>query len=157
MQLSWLEQLICNQQVVGSSPSIGSIIQFIDILGRYSSGQRGQTVNLLVLPSQVRILLSPQPTYYNAGVAQLVERQPSKLNVAGSNPVSRSTRSSQTTCTADVAQGQSVSLVRKRSRVQISSLALKINTKLLYIMHLTRNTCQVLLLIQNKCNKILTN
>ncbi len=32
-------------------------------------------------------------TYWNlifAGVAQLVERQPSKLNVAGSNPVSRS-------------------------------------------------------------------
>jgi hypothetical protein len=27
-----------------------------------------------------------------AGVAQLVERQPSKLNVAGSNPVSRSTK-----------------------------------------------------------------
>ncbi len=26
----------------------------------------------------------------HAGVAQLVERQPSKLNVAGSNPVSRS-------------------------------------------------------------------
>ncbi len=28
---------------------------------------------------------------HHAGVAQLVERQPSKLNVAGSNPVSRST------------------------------------------------------------------
>ena len=28
--------------------------------------------------------------YIIAGVAQLVERQPSKLNVAGSNPVSRS-------------------------------------------------------------------
>ncbi len=27
-----------------------------------------------------------------AGVAQLVERQPSKLNVAGSNPVSRSSK-----------------------------------------------------------------
>ena len=27
----------------------------------------------------------------NAGIAQLVERQPSKLNVAGSSPVSRST------------------------------------------------------------------
>jgi hypothetical protein len=27
---------------------------------------------------------------HRAGVAQLVERQPSKLNVAGSNPVSRS-------------------------------------------------------------------
>ena len=57
MQLSWLEQLICNQQVVGSSPSIGS--QFFKIMGRYSSGQRGQTVNLLFLTSQVRILLSP--------------------------------------------------------------------------------------------------
>jgi hypothetical protein len=33
----------------------------------------------------VRIVLIPR-----AGVAQLVERQPSKLNVAGSNPVSRS-------------------------------------------------------------------
>ena len=29
----------------------------------------------------------------SAGVAQLVERQPSKLNVAGSNPVSRSKKS----------------------------------------------------------------
>ena len=28
----------------------------------------------------------------SAGVAQLVERQPSKLNVAGSNPVSRSSQ-----------------------------------------------------------------
>ena len=72
----------------------------------YSSGQRGQTVNLLFLTSQVRILLSPQFSFcifyifmnsistliyqLNARVAQLVERQPSKLNVAGSNPVSRS-------------------------------------------------------------------
>ena len=49
VDLSWLEQLICNQQVVGSSPSIGSTkVKIIDILGRYSSGQRGQTVNLLV-------------------------------------------------------------------------------------------------------------
>ena len=63
-------------------------------MGRYSSGQRGQTVNLLVftfagsnpaLPTnEVEILK------LKAGVAQLVERQPSKLNVAGSNPVSRS-------------------------------------------------------------------
>ena len=50
---------------MGSSPSIGSKNVLIklhfgeDISGRYSSGQRGQTVNLLVLPSQVRILLSP--------------------------------------------------------------------------------------------------
>ncbi len=32
----------------------------------------------------------PTIVLYYAGVAQLVERQPSKLNVAGSNPVSRS-------------------------------------------------------------------
>ena len=67
IQLSWLEQLICNQQVVGSSPSIGSYLSFL-FLGRYSSGQRGQTVNLLAQPSQVRILFSPQKT---ARIAQL--------------------------------------------------------------------------------------
>ena len=83
IQLSWLEQLICNQQVVGSSPSIGS-------WGRYSSGQRGQTVNLLATPSQVRILFSPHQINGNARVAQLIERQPSKLRVAGLSPVSRS-------------------------------------------------------------------
>ena len=39
-----VEQLICNQQVGGSNPPVGSV--FAD-LGRYPSGQRGQTVNLL--------------------------------------------------------------------------------------------------------------
>ena len=48
----------------------------------------GQTVNLLACafggsnPSL--------PTYFIAGIAQLVERQPSKLKVAGSRLVSRS-------------------------------------------------------------------
>ena len=37
-----VEQLFCKQQVGGSNPSIGS-----NILGRYQSGQMGQTVNLL--------------------------------------------------------------------------------------------------------------
>ena len=46
------EQLICNQQVIGSSPIIG----FMD---GFPSGQRGQTVNLLAMPSKVRILLHP--------------------------------------------------------------------------------------------------
>ena len=46
------EQLICNQQVIGSSPIIG-------FMGRFPSGQRGQTVNLLAMPSKVRILLRP--------------------------------------------------------------------------------------------------
>ena len=54
------------------------------------------------MPSKVRILPSPPKfdplgrraneaeTNANAGVAQLAERKPSKLGVAGSNPVSRS-------------------------------------------------------------------
>ena len=46
------EQLICNQQVNGSSPFIG----FMD---GFPSGQRGQTVNLLSTTSKVRILLHP--------------------------------------------------------------------------------------------------
>ena len=56
-------------------------------MGRYQSGQMGQTVNLLAyayggsnpsLPTQI------------AEVAQLVEHQPSKLRVASSNLVFRS-------------------------------------------------------------------
>ena len=51
-----------------------------------------QTVNLPAMPSEVRIL--PSPPYSvplgRAGIAQLVEREPSKLGVAGSSPVSRS-------------------------------------------------------------------
>ena len=46
------EQLICNQQVIGSSPIIG----FMD---GFPSGQRGQTVNLLQIASVVRIHLHP--------------------------------------------------------------------------------------------------
>jgi hypothetical protein len=36
------------------------------------------------------VIISGPPTRFRAGVAQSVERQPSKLNVAGSRPVSRS-------------------------------------------------------------------
>jgi hypothetical protein len=66
----------------------------------YPSGQREQTVNL---PAHAFEGSNPSPTmedpeYWSAhrfghrrtaGVAQLVERKPSKLDVAGSNPVSR--------------------------------------------------------------------
>ena len=97
---STVEQLICNQQVVGSSPIASSIVGrtnsvkltvFYQIAGdkeRYPSGQREQTVNLPATPSKVRIL--PSPPLVVAGIAQLVERKPSKLGVAGSSPVSRS-------------------------------------------------------------------
>lgn len=86
------EQLICNQQVVGSSPSASSVYELngtgrpavggqglvarnghpqdrggIGLLrlqvssreGGFPSGQRGQTVNLMAMPSQVRILHPP--------------------------------------------------------------------------------------------------
>ena len=52
-----VEQLICNQQVGGSSPSTSSITQLN--MGEFPSGQRGQTVNLLSLTSLVRIQLPP--------------------------------------------------------------------------------------------------
>ena len=70
--------------------------------GRYPSGQRGQTVNLLAyafggstppLPTTCSMrarALRAQPRTSMGGNSSAVERQPSKLGVAGSNPVSRS-------------------------------------------------------------------
>ena len=55
---SMAEQLICNQQVIGSSPIIGFGIK-PNNMGEFPSGQRGQTVNLLAPPSVVRIHLPP--------------------------------------------------------------------------------------------------
>ena len=52
------EQLICNQQVTGSSPVVGFIKPLMK-RGGFPSGQRGQTVNLLATLSKVRILLRP--------------------------------------------------------------------------------------------------
>ena len=59
------EQLICNQQVIGSSPIIG-------FLGEFPSGQRGQTVNLLAVLSVVRIHHPPPKKKY-ADVAELAD------------------------------------------------------------------------------------
>ena len=53
------EQLICNQQVAGSSPITSSN------MGEFPSGQRGQTVNLLLIASVVRIHpLPPSKPHY---------------------------------------------------------------------------------------------
>ena len=60
-----VEQLICNQQVGGSSPSTSStfIREIFRVnMGEFPSGQRGQTVNLLLLASMVRIHLLPPET-----------------------------------------------------------------------------------------------
>jgi hypothetical protein len=62
--------------------------------GRYPSGQRGKTVNLLAYAFGGSN--PPLPTTFDmtmldaCGNSSAVERQPSKLGVAGSNPVSRS-------------------------------------------------------------------
>ena len=53
-----VEQLICNQQAGGSSPSTSSTSSSL-YLGEFQSGQMGQTVNLLSLTSVVRIHLPP--------------------------------------------------------------------------------------------------
>ena len=73
------EQLICNQQVIGSSPIVG----FMD---GFPSGQRGQTVNLLAPPSKVRILLHPLANMACADVAQLAEQLICNQQVVGSTP-----------------------------------------------------------------------
>ncbi len=59
-----VEQLICNQQVGGSSPSTSSKQSLLYFkagfhMGEFPSGQRGQTVNLLSTTSVVRIHLLP--------------------------------------------------------------------------------------------------
>ena len=61
------EQLICNQQVNGSSPFIG----FFFYMDGFPSGQRGQTVNLLAKLSKVRIL--PHPPLFNQIAFSLTE------------------------------------------------------------------------------------
>ena len=59
-----------------------------ELLEGYSSGQRGQTVNLLALPSEVRILPPPQfrmmRVWYNGRTSAL------QADDAGSIPATRS-------------------------------------------------------------------
>ena len=63
------EQLICNQQVAGSSP-IASSIRDSFYMDGFPSGQREQTVNL---PSQTSVVrIHPHPPLY-AGMAELAD------------------------------------------------------------------------------------
>jgi hypothetical protein len=109
-----VEHRFCKPKVRGSSPLASSEAglfakrapgaRSFDFLEGCPSGQREQAVNL---PASAYEGSNPSPSTAVhclrpgispgaagrsdlAGVAQLVERQPSKLNVAGSNPVSRS-------------------------------------------------------------------
>ncbi len=90
---STVEHLICNQVVASSILAIG-LVGTHPWEERFPSGQREQTVNLPAYafggsnpPLSTSMIVSSMG---RAGIAQLVEREPSKLGVAGSNPVSRS-------------------------------------------------------------------
>ena len=77
------EQLICNQQVIGSSPIIGLIsIEIINFISR--DGAVWKLVGLITRRSQVQIL-SPLLKFY-AQIAQLVEQRTENPRVAGSIP-----------------------------------------------------------------------
>ncbi len=106
-----VEHLFCKQVVRGSSPLASSIVPHLS--EGCPSGQREQAVNLpayafvgsnptpstssgpgcIAREAQLRLYgrgFGPSNVSVSAGVAQLVERQPSKLNVVGSSPISRS-------------------------------------------------------------------
>ena len=91
---SMVEQLICNQQVAGSSPIASSVEQRArEHFGRVPERSKGTDCKSVATgfegsnPSPSTAAIGDE----SAGVAQLVELQPSKLDVAGSRPVSRST------------------------------------------------------------------
>ena len=98
---SMVEQLICNQQVAGSSPIASSVEQRPQSpndpnssLGRVPERSKGTDCKSVATgfegsnPSPSTLEMTGAINF--AGVAQLVELQPSKLDVAGSRPVSRS-------------------------------------------------------------------
>ncbi len=85
---STAEQLICNQQVAGSNPIASLYIKYIK--ERFPSGQREQTVNLSADAFGGSNPPLSTDSFKMCGNSSAVELQPSKLGVAGSNPVSRS-------------------------------------------------------------------
>ena len=102
---SMVEQLICNQQVAGSSPIASSVARDSVLHGRVPERSKGTDCKSVATgfegsnpsPSTavsmaLSMMVEPMVGANNesAGVAQLVELQPSKLDVAGSRPVSRS-------------------------------------------------------------------
>ena len=94
------EQLICNQQVAGSSPFAGStsLLTFVAYMDGFPSGQREQTVNLPSQTSMVRIHPHPPRVPPSAGMAELADAQDSGscegFLHAGSSPVSRTKQGS---------------------------------------------------------------
>ena len=85
-----VERLICNQGVAGSSPIASSSEAIFSFGGvpEWPKGTGCKPVGVAYGGSNPPLsTISPQ----EAGIAQWPEHQPSKLRVAGSSPVSRST------------------------------------------------------------------
>ena len=80
-----VEQLICNQQVAGSSP-IASSNKTSDTMEGFPSGQREQTVNLPAKPTEVRTL--PPPPFWLGGMVPSAGIDVSSI-ISGSSSVAR--------------------------------------------------------------------
>ena len=96
-------------------PPVFARLRDIGQPGRYPSGQRGQTVNLLANafggsnpPLPTTCMATAGPAEAAGGNSSAVGRQPSKLGVAGSNPVSRSIFTEPGHLTAKGRQGSTV-------------------------------------------------
>ena len=95
---STVEQLICNQQVVGSNPIASSTYSIEEgwcdeeFVSGWSRGEVPEWPKGADCKSAGDAFEGSNPSLSTnfAGIAQLVERKPSKLGVAGSSPVSRS-------------------------------------------------------------------
>ena len=83
------EQLICNQQVLGSSPIASSIAGRCPILWSGGVPEWLKGADCKSVGKRLRGFESSPLHRCFAGVAQMEEQKPSKLLVAGSNPVSR--------------------------------------------------------------------
>ena len=146
-----VEQLICNQPVGGSSPFIGSLSREYQTVEILEWGSR-----IVAIATDCKSVLFgvqwfestlPHKTERQAEVAHLVERQPSKLQVAGSSPVFRS--SSKSGASQDLQSAaqlsnklqqlswQSASLVRTRSPVQVRPIARVEDEKFFFALLLT--------------------
>ena len=100
VQLSWPEQLICNQQAGGSNPFTGSIFcsaylfQIYQRQTRFLCGEVGERSNPGDCKSPAYGFEGSNPSLTTIFMMReqlsWLEHQPSKLRVAGSSPVSRS-------------------------------------------------------------------
>ncbi len=116
---SGVEQRFCKPPVVGSNPATGSVQRLKGGIPKWPTGADCKSVGVSLrrfescsphkqkfkFKKRISIKLKHKEQKFgfrnlnHAGVAQLVERHPSKVNVVGSSPIARSLKP------ADIAQG----------------------------------------------------